>query len=149
MQWRPRRDTGASVAGAAPVVGSYIGVYFPSVGYVRAKVLNVIGPSPWTVTVSAWSTTPTETTVPTYSVISPWNANLPKLFGPPSAGSNVLSGAVFDYLASLGPGEMTPLTTDDVTRRCRWPRSTPTPSPPGTRWATASWSSSPAVGPTG
>lgn len=119
-------DPGLSVAGVAPVVGSQIAVFFPSVGYAKATILNVIGPSPWTVSVGPWSPTPTETAVPVGSVISPWNAMLPRLAGPMASGSNALSGAVYDFFASLGPGEATALTADDVTRRCRWPRQSDT-----------------------
>lgn len=70
----------------------------------------------------SWSPTPTETTITVGTVLSPWCSQLPLIAGPPTdATGDGLSGAVPEYFAKLGPGEMTPLTADDLSRRRRWP----------------------------
>jgi uncharacterized phage protein gp47/JayE len=139
-----------SGAPAAPVAGNSIGVFFPSVGFASAKIAfvstaTVSGMSTWAVTVGAWSTssggTPTESAPPcapltvTYAtvasavaagsaVITPWCSQLYAIAGSPAAPSRALTGAVPAYFSGLGPGEMTPLTSDDVVRRRRFPRPT-------------------------
>jgi hypothetical protein len=94
-----------------PQAGQVIGAYFPSVGFAKATILNVVTTvSDWTLTVSSWSPTPTETTVP-LEPITPWCSQLPLLAGAPVTGSKALSGAVPDFFSRLGPGEMVTLTT--------------------------------------
>ena len=120
--------TAASGVPAGPAIGNAIGIFFPSVGIVRGIITSSTpgAPGSFAVTVASWSTTPLEPTVPVGSTVLPWNANLPKIVGAPVAPSRAPSGALGDYFAGLGPGEMTPLTADDVTRRCRWPRQSDT-----------------------
>jgi len=102
----------------SPVAGDEIGLYFPSVGFVKGIIGTVTGTGPWTLSISSWSTTPTDS--PNVgAVLAPWCSQLPKIA---TVASGVQSGAVMDYFAALGPGEMTGLTSDDVTRRRRWPR---------------------------
>ena len=111
----------------APTAGKVIGLFFPSVGFVKGTIIGVSGGGPWVVTVSGWSdSTPTETSVAPGTVVTPWSTQLPLIAGPAPSGSLQLSGAVPAYFAALGPGEMTPLTSGDTTRRCRWPRTTDT-----------------------
>lgn len=116
--------TGTSVA---PIAGNTIGIFFPSVGYAKATILGVtVSGSDWDITTTAWTPTPTETSLSAGKVITPWCSQLPLIAGPPDSGSLALSGAVPTFFAGLGPGEMTPLTTTDTTRRRRWPRTTDT-----------------------
>jgi len=98
----------------SPKVGQSIAVWFPSVGFSKATITAVSGTGTWTVTVGGWSPAPTETAVP-LTTITPWCDQLIPL-----------STAIFAYFATLGPGEMTPLTSDDIARRCRWPRTSDT-----------------------
>lgn len=114
---------GGTGTAVAPSVGDEIGVFFESVGFSNGTIRSVTGAGPWVVTVD-WSedATPTETTVPTGRVITPWNTQLPSIAGPPTDESgDGLSGALPDFFARLGPGEMTALTADDTTRRRRYP----------------------------
>jgi hypothetical protein len=102
----------------SPVAGNEIGLYFPSVGFVKGTIGTVSGTGPWTLTMTGWSTTPTDS--PNVgAVISPWCAQLPNIA---TVADGKKKGAAMEYFANLGPGEMTGLTTDDVTRRRRWPR---------------------------
>jgi hypothetical protein len=106
-----------------PQAGQVIGAYFPSVGFAKATILNVVTTvSDWTLTVSSWSPAPTETTVP-LEPITPWCSQLPLLAGAPVTGSKALSGAVPDFFSRLGPGEMVTLTSalTDKWRRRRDP----------------------------
>ncbi len=106
-----------------PAVGTTVCLFFPSVGFVKSTITSIsAGASPWTITTAAWSSTPSETTVPGGSSIMPWSPMLAQLVAPHVVGSAGASGIISDYFASLGPGEMTPLLAGDVTRRCRWPR---------------------------
>lgn len=110
-----------------PPVGATIGAFHPSVGFAKTRILAVTpSGADWRVTVQPWAPSPKETTVLPGTTLVGWNAQLPAICGPPRAGSLALSGAVADYFAALGPGEMTPLTAKDRTRRRRWPRSTDT-----------------------
>jgi uncharacterized phage protein gp47/JayE len=111
-------------APATPEVGSIISMFFESVGFAKAKIVTVLDTGPlWRIGVDAWSPKPTAFP-PIGREVIPWNPELPALCGPPVTGSQALSGAIPDYFASLGPGEMTALTVDDDTRRRRWPRTT-------------------------
>ena len=116
-----------SVLMLGPAPGSEIAIFFPSVGFVKGTITSSTagGPGTYTITV-AWQTTPAETSIPTGTIVMPWNPMLPKLAGAPVSGSLSLSGAIFDYFAGLGPGEATTLLPEDVTRRCRWPRQSDT-----------------------
>jgi hypothetical protein len=119
--------SGTSVA---PTVGDYIGAFFDDHGFCKTRIASVVtAGSYWTVTVDGWTDsngTAPATTLDTGVTILPWNPQLVNIAGAPAEGSNALSGAVPDYLAALGPGEMTALTADDVTRRRRWPRTSDT-----------------------
>lgn len=127
----------ASGTAVTPTAGTKIGLFFPSVGFVKASILAVTGSGPWTIVVGAWSTTPTETTCTVDGVVSPWCESLTLIAGPPATDTVGLTGAVPTYFASLGPGEMTPLTSDDTTRRRRFPRSTEvSPITKLTQWPT-------------
>jgi hypothetical protein len=109
-----------------PEVGALVSMFFPSVGFAKAKVTKVLDTgTDWHLSVDAWSPAPLPTEVPPAGrEIIPWNPMLPTLVGPKASGSQALSGAIPDYFAALGPGEMTALTEDDETRRRRWPRTT-------------------------
>lgn len=110
-----------------PSVGDQIGVFFPSKGFCRATVETVSGAGPWVVTVDAWvasdAESPTEDVAPVGAVVTPWCSQLTGIAGAPTDDTGeALSGAVPEYFAGLGPGEMTALTSDDLSRRCRWPK---------------------------
>lgn len=121
---------GSPVAGTvvAPAAGNVIGVFFPSVGFAKATILGVSGT--WVITVGTWAASdgsePTEALVPSGAVVVPWCTQLPLIVGAPATGSLGLSGALPAYFDSLGPGEMTALTSTDTTRRRRWPRTSDT-----------------------
>jgi hypothetical protein len=104
-----------------------IGAFFPSVGIAKTRILSVtpVGPD-WRLTVQPWSPAPSDAAPLVGTTLVPWNSQLLYLCGAPRPGSRALSGAVPDYFAALGPGEMTPLTAKDTTRRRRWPRITDT-----------------------
>lgn len=113
-----------------PTVGDYIGAFFSGHGFCKTRITSVtdLGAS-WRVTVDEWADSngaAPESTLIGSTPIVPWNPQLVNIAGAPADESNALSGAVPNYFASLGPGEMTPLTADDVTRRRRWPRTSDT-----------------------
>lgn len=136
---------GLPAAGTAvgPTAGKIIGAFFPSVGFCKATILSVTGAGAWTVTTSSWVgsdnvAVPTELAAAFVgTVFVPWCSQLSLLAGAPVTGSLALSGAVPDFFAGLGPGEMTALTVSDTTRRRRWPRTTDTDPLTGTvEWPT-------------
>lgn len=114
----------------APVVGQYIGAFFEDHGFCKARITGVVDAgAAWTLTVSTWqdsNASAPATTLATLTPIVPWCSQLPAIAGAPAEDSLALSGVVPDYFAGLGPGEMTPLTADDVSRRRRWPRPSDT-----------------------
>lgn len=121
----------ASGTVVAPTVGDLIGAFFALHGYCKTKLTGVVDAGAhWSVTTEAWQDS--NQAAPTSSIaagvlILPWNAQLTNIAGAPlSSDSKALSGAIPEYFAALGPGEMTPLTADDVTRRRRWPRTSDT-----------------------
>lgn len=111
----------------SPAVGNQIGLYFASKGFCKATIATVSGTGPWTVTASAWvasdGSAPTDDSADMVGLpITPWCSQLVGIAGAPSADSGqALTGAAPEYFAGLGPGEMTALTADDLSRRCRWP----------------------------
>lgn len=114
----------------APTVGNLIGAFFTSHGYCKARIASVVDSGAyWSITTDAWQdsnkSAPT-TMLAIGALIVPWNSQLTNIAGAPPSGSFALSGAIPKYFASLGPGEMTALTTDDITRRRRWPRTSDT-----------------------
>lgn len=114
----------------APVVGQYIGAFFASHGFCKTRIAGVVdGGAYWTLTVDVWVDSNGEapaTTIAAGIPIAPWCSQLTAIAGAPVGSSLALSGVVPTYFAGLGPGEMTPLTVDDITRRRRWPRSSDT-----------------------
>jgi len=121
----------ASGTVVAPTVNDLIGVFFASHGYCKGKITSVADTgADWSVTVDKWAASnnasPTSALV-AGALIIPWNAQLPNIAGAPESDeSKELTGAVPAYYAALGPGEMTALTTDNGSRRRRWPRTTDT-----------------------
>jgi hypothetical protein len=113
-----------------PLVGQHIGAFFTGHGFCRARIVGVVTLAPsWALTVDAWVDSNGDapaTTLAAGAVIAPWCSQLPTIAGAPVDESLALSGVVPEYFAGLGPGEMTPLTADDVTRRRRWPRTSDT-----------------------
>jgi len=110
----------------APVVDQLVGLFFPDVGYCKSQILGVVdGGAFWTLTVSTWlasDESSPETPAPAGAIVVPWNAMLTRIAGAPLESSAALTGALGDYFAVLGPGEMTSLTATDTQRRIRWPR---------------------------
>lgn len=113
-----------------PLVGQYIGAFFSGHGFCKARITGVVTSAPsWAITVESWVDSNGDapaTTLAVGAVIAPWCSQLPAIAGAPIDESLALSGVVPDYFASLGPGEMTELTADDITRRRRWPRTSDT-----------------------
>lgn len=114
----------------APAAGQYLGAWFEGHGFCKTKITGLLDTgAAWTLTVETWVDSNGDAPATTLAVdtpIVPWCAMLPKLAGAPVDGSLALSGIVPGFFAGLGPGEMTALTADDVTRRRRWPRTTDT-----------------------
>lgn len=123
------KPTGGTVT--APLATQLIGLYFPDVGYCKTTITSVVdNGASWTLTISGWlssaNAAPAGSPV-VGAVIVPWSVELPLIAGAPtSSTTKAVSGALGDYFAGLGPGEMTPLTADDTTRRLRWPRASDT-----------------------
>lgn len=126
--FRVTKPTSGTVV--APIVGQYIGAHFASHGFCKTRVAGIVdGGAYWTLTVDAWQDSNAEapaTTIVASTPIVPWCSQLTAIAGAPPEDSLALSGVVPSYFAALGPGEMTALTVDDVTRRRRWPRTSDT-----------------------
>lgn len=105
-----------------PSVGFDFGAFFPSKGFCKGTIVSVSGSGPYTLGVT-WTPQPSESDIATGTVLTPWCSQLPQIAGPPTTETGrALSGAVPEYFARLGVGQMTSLTDDDITRRCRWPQ---------------------------